>query len=214
MSSPGQGRTQARRTRNHSRMLDVAEERFARRPYDSVHVGEIAEAAEVSIGTVYTHFGNKDGLFLAVVDRALDHIGAYLDTAAHAAGQSAVDAIIAVAESYLDVLLERPFAVRFLVTDSSLPDDDAVRARVAAHIDGLCRTLARRIDYAIERGAVKPVDAALLARFLIGAWNGVIAMARHSAGSTVDADELAACLRQATSLIFFDRLATEASRST
>lgn len=162
-------------------MLDVAEERFARRPYDSVHVGEVAEAAGVSIGTVYTHFGNKDGLFLAVVDRALDHIGQYVNTAADAGG-SAVDAIIAIGESYLDVLLERPFAVRFLVTDSSLPDDDAVRGRVAEHIDRFYHSMASRIEYAIECGELRDVDATLMARFVIGAWSGVISMSRHSAG--------------------------------
>ena len=188
-------------------MLDVAEDRFARRPYDSVHVGEIADAAKVSVGTVYSHFGNKDGLFLAVVDRALDHISTYTDTAAQESQGSAVEAIIAVGESYLDVLLERPFAVRFLVTDTALPDDDAVRARVAGHIDHLYASLALRIEHAVDLGELKPVDTRLLARFLIGAWNGVIAMARHSAGSTIDVDELAACLHQATTLIFFDQIA-------
>lgn len=194
-------------------MLDVAEERFARHPYDSVHVGEIADAAGVSIGTVYTHFGNKDGLFLAVVDRVLDHIGNYVNVAATGPGLSGVDAIIAVGESYLDVLLERPFAVRFLVTDSSLPDDDAVRGRVAHHLDRFYQSMAALIEYAIERGELAPVDATLLARFLIGAWSGVISMARHSAGATLDVDELAACLHQAGQVILFRQLAVEAPHS-
>ncbi len=40
---------------------------FATRPYDEVSAGEIADMAKVAHGLVFRYFGNKRGLYLAVV---------------------------------------------------------------------------------------------------------------------------------------------------
>lgn len=48
-------------------ILAAAEEAFLAARYDSVTMDEIAEAAQVSKQTVYTHFGTKDQLFVELV---------------------------------------------------------------------------------------------------------------------------------------------------
>ncbi|WP_425044860.1 TetR/AcrR family transcriptional regulator [Primorskyibacter sp. S87] len=48
-------------------MLDAALELFRERGYDAVKLEEIADHAEVSVGTVYTYFKTKNALLLAVI---------------------------------------------------------------------------------------------------------------------------------------------------
>src|SRR5689334_16550465 len=52
------------------RILDTAEELFARRGLDAVTTKEIAAGAGVAIGAMYHHFASKDAIYAAVVKRA------------------------------------------------------------------------------------------------------------------------------------------------
>ena len=52
--------------------MDAAERLFAAKGLVRTTVDEIAAAADVSVGTVYFHFESKDGLYLALVERAAD----------------------------------------------------------------------------------------------------------------------------------------------
>jgi AcrR family transcriptional regulator len=49
------------------RLLLAAADVFARRGYDGTRVADIADAAEVSSGTLYTHFGSKAELLVAAL---------------------------------------------------------------------------------------------------------------------------------------------------
>ena len=48
-------------------LLEAAAEVFAERGYDGASVDEIARAAGVSVGSIYSRFGNKQGLFRALM---------------------------------------------------------------------------------------------------------------------------------------------------
>lgn len=54
---------------NRRRILDAAREVFARRGLDA-EIREIAEHAEVGIGTLYRHFENREGLLAALKQQA------------------------------------------------------------------------------------------------------------------------------------------------
>ena len=57
------------------RLLDAGAEQFAALGYAKTTVGEIARAAGVSKGLLYVHFGSKEELFLAVLERTLEQWG-------------------------------------------------------------------------------------------------------------------------------------------
>ena len=51
------------------RLLDAAWERFSTLPYESVRVGDVAAGAGVTVQTLHTRFGTKEGLFTAAFQR-------------------------------------------------------------------------------------------------------------------------------------------------
>ncbi|MUM00193.1 TetR family transcriptional regulator, partial [Mycolicibacterium sp. CBMA 334] len=50
-------------------LLDAAEEVFARKGFDGAALEDIAEVGGYTRGAIYSHFGSKAELFLAVVER-------------------------------------------------------------------------------------------------------------------------------------------------
>lgn len=60
------------RARTRAVLLAAAAEVFAERGYEGAGVDEIARTAEVSVGSIYSHFGNKQNLFMALMDQFLD----------------------------------------------------------------------------------------------------------------------------------------------
>src|SRR5918992_1152484 len=56
-------------------VLEVARRRFAEQGYAATGVRPIAEEAGVSLQTLYTAFGSKQGLLLALVDTVREQTG-------------------------------------------------------------------------------------------------------------------------------------------
>ncbi|MGR3938662.1 TetR/AcrR family transcriptional regulator [Streptomyces sp. BRA346] len=79
-----------RQTRQH--ISDVATGLFMERGFEAVTIAEIAEAAEVSVNTVYNYFPTKEDLFVDREEEVVDRPSRLVRE--RAAGQSAARAIV------------------------------------------------------------------------------------------------------------------------
>jgi AcrR family transcriptional regulator len=61
-------RPQSRGVATRRRLLEAAEELFARAGYEGASMADVAERAGVGVGTLYHHFPDKRALLLALVD--------------------------------------------------------------------------------------------------------------------------------------------------
>jgi TetR/AcrR family transcriptional regulator len=64
------------------RILEAAMRHFAERGYHSTRIEDIATELSIAKGSVFQHFGNKEGLFLAAYKKAVASFSAYLDAPA------------------------------------------------------------------------------------------------------------------------------------
>lgn len=62
-------RKQRRKEQRRTEIIDAAERLFYKRGFDRVTMDEIAGAVELSKGSLYVYFKNKDSLFFAIVAR-------------------------------------------------------------------------------------------------------------------------------------------------
>jgi TetR/AcrR family transcriptional regulator len=76
--APPRPRSEAKR----GRIVDVAMQYFAEHGYHAARVGDIATALGIAKGSVFQHFGSKDGLFFEVYKRAVRSFPKYLDAPA------------------------------------------------------------------------------------------------------------------------------------
>src|SRR5919204_230369 len=72
-------RSERRKARTEAAILDAAERHFLERGFQAAKVDEIAEEADVAVGSVYNHFASKEGLYRAALDRALDLFETYME---------------------------------------------------------------------------------------------------------------------------------------
>src|SRR5689334_23333134 len=72
MTAVDGSRGSRKKARTYAAILDAAEALFRERGLQATTIDDVAEQADVSVGSVYVHFKNKSGLYLALVERALD----------------------------------------------------------------------------------------------------------------------------------------------
>ncbi len=61
---------------------------FAERGYHATRIEDIATELSIAKGSVFQHFGNKEGLFLAAYKKAGSPLPAYLDAPARTAREA------------------------------------------------------------------------------------------------------------------------------
>jgi len=124
------------------KILDAAEELFARRGFAGVGLSEIAEAVGLGKSSLFHHFPTKAQLYAAVVERILHEIEDAL-TRALAAGGSPVERLDRWVDTIVDLLGARPSHARLLLR--SLFEDDELSGS-SAEEQAADRTLARIVE--------------------------------------------------------------------
>jgi AcrR family transcriptional regulator len=66
---------EARKAETRQRLLDAAADLFASKGVHAVSLDAIAEAADRTTGAIYSHFGGKVGLLLALLDQTSRQVG-------------------------------------------------------------------------------------------------------------------------------------------
>ena len=82
-----------RRAETRARLLDAAADLFAERGIDASSIDAIAEAADRTSGALYDHFGGKEGLLFALLQRWLDDVAVVID--AEVATATTLDEVLA-----------------------------------------------------------------------------------------------------------------------
>jgi TetR/AcrR family transcriptional regulator len=175
-------RSERRKARTTSAILDAAERHFLERGYQAAKVDEIAEEADVAVGSVYNHFGSKEGLYRAALDRALDLFDTYMAGEAEP-GMPALDQLLEVAGRVARFGRERPEYLRMLALPQPREADDELGeavARVRRAMADQERHLAALIEAAVRKGEARPLDSRRAGAFVWSAWMGALALGERS----------------------------------
>jgi len=200
-------RTARRKAATEAAIVAAGERLFHERGFRDARIEDLAEAADVAVGSIYAHFGSKLGLFLEVVERALSTQEALL-LEIHARCEPADSKLRALGEAFVAFAVEHPSKFR-LLSEGPLTPARPADADLARRIDQMSRRgqvlidrLAATIDEGIEAGILRAVDAQRSARFLWAAWSGALALhLRHDRLGATDPRELRAIVQQGTDLV-------------
>jgi AcrR family transcriptional regulator len=190
------------RTRDH--VLEVAERLYAEAGQGDPRIEDLADAANVSIGLIYGHFGSKDGVSLALADRALDGLSDYLDQAGDQ-DCSPMQRVMIVGEFYLRWILDHPSVLRSVVLqgiERQTTEANQVDEQVGRPMEAILGKFQHLIEQAMAGGeADSSFDPLLTARFLWASWNGVAALIARPDRMAFDREEIAECLRLGRRLV-------------
>jgi TetR/AcrR family transcriptional regulator len=170
-------RSERRKARTAAAIRDAAERLFIRHGYSATTMEDLAEEADVAVGSIYAHFAGKEGVYSALIERALELDTQYCDEG-FAAGGLPAERLLGLAEGYLRFAREHPgYFQLFRFPPPDRPGAEltpAATARVGQRIKDETKRMADEIQKMIDEGIGRPVDAESAARFLWAAWDGVI----------------------------------------
>ena len=155
-------------------LLDAAEEVFARKGLTGASLEEIADAAGFTRGAIYSQFGAKEKLFLAVVDRRRQR---FLDGFAevmmsfHRPGDVDIDEL---ADRWRQLSSGSDRAALGYELTLFLLRNPGARERVAAQRLEIIRSLGEFISKNVARiGGTLNIEAETLARVILAANDGI-----------------------------------------
>ena len=170
-------RSERRKARTAASIRDAAERLFLSRGYSATTMEDLAEEADVAVGSIYAHFASKEGVYSALIERALDLDKQYCDKGFNA-GELPAERLFGLAEGYLRFAREQPgYFQLFRFPPPDRPGAEltpTATARVARRIEDETARMTEEIQKMIDEGIGRPVDAESTARFLWAAWEGVI----------------------------------------
>lgn len=160
----------ARKLREERRwqILDAALKVFAKKGYHATVVSDIVHAADVARGTFYLYFPSKRALFDELLDSLIDE----LDENIHRVDLSSdAPPPFVQLERNLQWLLSlpqtRPDMLQILLWEA-VGLDDELDDKLRAFNRNLYRLTEQSLELGIDMGIVRPCDARILARALVG----------------------------------------------
>ncbi len=147
-------------------ILRIATEEFARAGLSGARVDAIAERTRTSKRMIYYHFGSKEGLYLAVLERAYGAIRE-VENAEAFPMRDPVEAIRRLVELTFDYDEAHPEFVRLVAIENihaarHMKDSLALRSLNVSVINVLGRILERGHRDGVFRGGLDPVDVHML----------------------------------------------------
>ncbi len=198
--SPPASRTERRKARTAGAILDAAERLFLGRGYTATTMEDLSAAADVAVGSIYAHFGDKEGVYSALVDRALALDLRYSEEG-FAGGDGPLEQLLGIGEGYLRFAREHPAYFRlFRFPPPDRPNAEEApgpAARIAERISAEVTRMAGLLGEAAEQGVIRSVDPEPMARFMWAAWDGVIAAHLGRANMDISDVEFERMLNQA-----------------
>jgi AcrR family transcriptional regulator len=157
-----------------ARILQAAEECFARYGYDSTGVAEICSTAAISKGALYHHFPSKQAIFVEMFETWMDGFAGQMGRVRDQAG-SVPDALLRMVKM-TGLVFQRaagqlPLFIEFLTKASR--DPDTWKATIAPYkfFRDFFADLIRR---GIKEGSLRKVDPELTARIIVSFGVGLV----------------------------------------
>lgn len=167
-------------------VLDRAMTVFWRKGYEGASLADLTEAMGINPPSLYAAFGNKEGLFRAVLDRYDERRKELMDSVLAAPDPQSVARLFleGVAEFTADTNGRDPPGCLLVQSGLSCSDQEIPDA-LAEHRAEKERALRERFARDVKNGKLpKSADPATLARYLVAMANGLCVQA--AAGATVD----------------------------
>lgn len=149
-----------------AKIAAAAEELFAARGFDGTAIRDIAGKAGVNGAMIHYYFGNKEGLYRALLEGAASRVRALLIETTGGSG-STRERLARFVDAYAAYMLSQPNLARILYREmlTGAKHIKQIAQQYAATNYAMLRTM---ISDGVERGELRPVDAELAPISLMG----------------------------------------------
>ncbi|MCY1019108.1 TetR/AcrR family transcriptional regulator [Pyxidicoccus sp. MSG2] len=144
-------------------LMEVGRGVFASHGYEATSIEEVAQQAGVSKPIVYEHFGAKEGLYAAIVDREMDDLVARMsESISQGTPRERFEAAVL---AFMTYAKEEPAGFAVLTRDSPMA---TARRGLTRVIDDLAQRVGDIFRSEFERAGYNPKVAPIYANALVG----------------------------------------------
>ena len=171
-------RREREKERRRNEIIDAAEKVFFAKGLDNATMDDVAEQAELSKGTLYLYFKNKEELYLAINERGLQILESMFTDAAAKAG-SGLEKVYAIGQAYFRFHHQYADYFNAMIYYEShqidFSDDNSCATACDKQGEKALQVLVDAIQTGIEDGSIRPdVDPLKTAIVLWGQSTGII----------------------------------------
>ena len=147
------------------RLLDAATELAVEQGFDACGLREIAARAEVSSGMIAYYFGDRQGLYEAMFQRAIDRVGHQVTILLGDEQRPWHDRLDELVRIHIEAIAADPWLPKLIISEVLAKNDSSVTNRIANHAgQGPMQLMIRWIEEEQARGILRAnLDARLLA---------------------------------------------------
>ncbi len=174
-----QERKQREKQQRREAILDAAENEIFAKGLDQATMDEIAERAELSKGTLYLYFRNKNELYMGLCERGSSLLNQRFAKVL-TADRSGIELVRMLGETYIDFVRENPDYFRtFLYYESFDDEEELEQSEVACNCEDNVREAftytVRALQIGMQDGTIDDSrDPRQLALIIWGATRGII----------------------------------------
>lgn len=160
------------RTRSTStdRILDVAADLFATRPFHEVKLEDIAARARVGKGTMYLYWSSKEDVYLAIIRRGFAAVLARVDAELESHTGSPWEKLDAIVTALIDFAFSYPQVYRIMRSGTLTPEDPALQ-KVRAE---LIKRIVKLLKQGRASGELHDPNPALTAQYMLSFVRGAL----------------------------------------
>lgn len=167
-----------RSSRTAASITEAALGLFAETDPRRVTVRQIAERAYVSVGSVYVHFGSKDGLYLSILDEALQQSARY--TLNREWSESPLQRVLNVGDAYVRFACEHPEQFHVIAHRAPIqnptPELRGMETNFERRILREVSAITDDLQAAMDAGEIVQAPVGPMFTFLWASWAGVLGM--------------------------------------
>lgn len=137
-----------------NKILSAAEKAFAAKGIYGARVDEIAEIADVNKRMIYAHYGNKENLYIAVIDELYSRM-AEEESELLNRDTDSLEAVNMVIEHYFDFLIKNPEFVKIVMWENLNEASYFNKSRAQYMKTTAMKLLGEKIRQGIESGVFR-----------------------------------------------------------
>ncbi|MDO9354929.1 MAG: TetR/AcrR family transcriptional regulator [Solirubrobacteraceae bacterium] len=181
-------RPDPRPARTRAVILDAVHELVTEQGITDTTIAQVSDRAQVAVGSIYTHFGSKDGLVLELAWSRTAPAFATLEELR--ADRGPLERVTALGEAIVDFALAEPVSLGAFLGVQALPGDLASHEagrQLLTEVELVSAHLRSDLQEAIDAGQTPEAPADELAAMLLGLWTGLAAAVVRGDRFAVDA---------------------------
>ncbi|MFA6062293.1 MAG: TetR/AcrR family transcriptional regulator [Gallionella sp.] len=172
-----------------SEIIRVAVDLAAEKGVDGVTTQDMADAMQVTQGTIFKHFATKDDIWVGAMQWIRDRLMSVLEKAA-AQSSDPLDAIERMFFAHIAFIARHPAIPRVLFSDLLHRKNSKLRELVQAILSGYENKIANFLETAKQQGMVSPeLDSQSAAVLYIGMIQGLVMQVSIFGGKRTLLDE-------------------------